>query len=89
MTTFFVRHQVEDYAQWRKTYDDFAEMRGTLGVTAASTYQALDDPNDVTVIHEFATPEAAKAFGASPELRDAMHNAGVVGAPTVWITDRD
>ena len=88
MTTLFVRHQVNDYATWRAAYDRFEATRARLGVEAASVYQAADDPRDLTVTHEFATLDAAQAFSASSELREAMHAAGVQGAPTVWFTTR-
>lgn len=88
MTTLFVRHQVNDYATWRAAYDEFAPTRAQLGVKAASVFQAAGDPLDLTVTHEFATLEAAEAFSGSPELREAMHAAGVKGAPTVWFTTR-
>ncbi len=58
------------------------------GVTAEAVYQAADDPNDVTVTHEFPTLEAAKAFAGSADLRAAMHDAGVQGAPTIWFARR-
>jgi len=88
MTTLFVRHQVADYAQWRKVYDGFAPTQKSLGVQDQAVYQAIDNPNDITVRHEFASLEAAQAFGSSPELGAAMHDAGVQGAPTVWFTTR-
>jgi hypothetical protein len=88
MTTLFVRHQVTDYAQWRRVYDAFAPTQKTLGVQDQAVYQTIENPNDVTVRHEFATLEAAQAFGGSPELRAAMHDAGVEGAPTIWFTTR-
>lgn len=88
MTTLFVRHQVEDYAKWRQVYDGFAPTQKALGVQDQAVYQAVGDPNDVTVRHEFASLEAAQAFGGSSELRAAMHDAGVAGAPTVWFTTR-
>jgi hypothetical protein len=88
MTTLFVRHQVNDYATWRAAYDEFGATRARLGVEAASVYQAADDPRDLTVTHDFATLDAAKAFSGSPELREAMHAAGVQGAPTLWFTTR-
>ena len=88
MTTLFVRHQVTDYAKWREAYDEFEATRARLGVEAASVYQAADDPRDLTVTHEFATLDAAQAFSDSPELREAMHAAGVQGAPTLWFTTR-
>jgi hypothetical protein len=88
MTTLFVRHQVADYAQWRQVYDGFAPTQKALGVQDQAVYQAIDNPNDITVRHEFATLEAAQAFGGSSELVSAMHDAGVQGPPTVWFTTR-
>jgi hypothetical protein len=88
MTTLFVRHQVADYAQWRQVYDGFAATQKALGVQDQAVYQAVDNLNDVTVRHEFATLEAARAFAGSSELGSAMHDAGVTGAPTVWFTSR-
>ena len=88
MATMFVRHQVADYSTWRQAYDSFAPTQKALGVEAAAVYQATDDPNDITVSHDFATPEAAQAFAGSAELHDAMVAAGVKGAPSVWLTNR-
>jgi hypothetical protein len=88
MTTLFVRHTVADYAAWRRIFDDFAPTQEALGVTDKAVYQAADNANDVTVTHEFATLEAAKAFAGSPKLKAAMHDAGVISAPTIWFTTR-
>jgi hypothetical protein len=88
VATLFVRHQAADYTAWRKVYDSFQPKARTLGVQSDAVYQATDNPNDITVIHEFATVEAAQAFAGSAELRAAMHDANVLGAPTVWFTNR-
>lgn len=88
MATLFVRHQVADYAAWRRVYDALGPTRQALGVTAQAVHQDVGNPNDITVTHEFATVEAAQAFAGSTELRTAMHDAGVQGAPTIWFTQR-
>jgi len=88
MTTLFVRHQAADYAAWRQVYDDFRPQARTLGVQADAVYQTAGNPNEITVTHDFATLESAQAFAASPALRGAMHDAGVVGAPTIWFAER-
>ena len=88
MVTMFVRHTVSDYKTWRKIYDDFAPIQKANGVEAQAVYQAADNPNDITVTHNFATREAAQAFVKSDELKKAMQKAGVVGAPTIWITNK-
>ncbi|MDI3565525.1 antibiotic biosynthesis monooxygenase [Bradyrhizobium sp. Arg816] len=88
MTTMFVRHTVSDYKTWRRAYDDFAPVQKAKGVTAEAVYRAVEDPNDITVTHEFSTIEAAQAFAESAELKNAMQNAGVAGAPTIWFTNK-
>ena len=88
MTTMFVRHQVTDFANWKKVYDGLAPTQKQHGVTADAVYQAADDPRDVTVTHEFATLAAAQSFAASEELHAAMQKAGVSGAPTIWFASR-
>jgi hypothetical protein len=88
MATLFVRHTASDYKAWRRVYDGFQLTARTLGVQSDAVYQAVDDPNDITVTHEFATLEAARAFAGSSQLREAMHDAGVVGAPNIWFANR-
>jgi len=51
-------------------------------------YQSVDNPNDVTVTHDFHSLEQAKAFAASPELKSAMEKSGVKGAPQIWYTTK-
>ena len=88
MATLFVRHTVADYAAWRRIFDDFAPTQKALGVTDTAVYQGADNANDITVTHDFATLEAAKAFAGSQELKAAMHDAGVSSAPSIWFTTR-
>ena len=88
MATMFVRHTVADAAAWRRIYDAFEPTRTALGVKGAAVYQGASDPNEITVTHEFASLEAAQAFAGSAELKAAMHDAGVVGAPTIWFAHR-
>jgi len=84
----FVRHEVSDYATWRKAYDAFQATATKMGSTARAVYQGTDDPNDVTAYHDFTSAEKAKAFAASAELKSAMQTAGVKGQPQIWFTKR-
>ena len=86
MVRMFIRHDVADYDAWKKGYDDFDETRRGMGVTGDAVYQAVDNPADVTVTHDFESADAATSFVSSQELKGAMENAGVVGQPQVWIT---
>ena len=88
MATLFFRHNVADYAAWRKVYDEIEPQRKPMGVTSHGVYQADGNPNDVTGYHEFDSMEHAKAFAGIDLLRDAMHRAGVQGTPDIWFAER-
>ena len=88
MATLFVRHDVADFATWKKAYDDFDAERQTMGVTGHGVYQLEGNPNHVTVYHHFDSMEAAKVFMANPRLGEVMAAAGVQGEPTVWFTTK-
>jgi len=80
---------VADYAKWRKAYNDFDTERRSMGVSGHGVYQLDGNPNDVTVYHEFASIDAAKAFAGNPRLKEVMLAAGVEGAPDIWIANKD
>ena len=81
MALMVVLHRVKDYAAWRNVYDEVAPVQKAGGVTAERVYRAKDDPNNVLVMHHFATMPEAVAFMENSEIRDAMTRAGVEGAP--------
>lgn len=87
MTNVFVRANVADYDSWRASYDAASDLRAAGGVQAAYVHRSIDDPNEITVSHIFASPEAARAFAGSPELKAAMQAGGVQGAPQFWFTE--
>jgi hypothetical protein len=88
MVRLFVRHTVSDYDAWRKVYDEFDAERRPMGVTDNAVFQSIDDPNDVTVSHDFAGADEARAFVSSDALRDAMQRAAVQGQPEIWFVTR-
>ena len=65
----YIHHEVTDYSAWRKVYDAFAGTQRKLGVTRKAVYQSVENPNDVTVTHDFKTKEKAKAFMSAPEVK--------------------
>lgn len=77
MTVTLVRHRVADYDAWRRVYDSVGEMQREAGVTDDAVYRAEDDPNTVLVLHRFGSPEEARSFLESDDLREAMQEAGV------------
>lgn len=86
MIRMFVRHPVADYANWKQHYDAFDDERKGMGVVGDAVLRAEDNPNEVTVWHDFDSLASAKQFSESPRLREVMSQAGVTGAPTIWFT---
>jgi quinol monooxygenase YgiN len=86
MATLFVKHTVTDYGNWKRVYDDLASVRKENGVTGASVHRSAEDPNTLIITHQFKDLNAAKAFANSEELKSAMADAGVQGAPEIWLS---
>jgi len=82
-TTLTVRHNIRDYAAWRKVYDELEPLRVQYGCTAKRVLRRSDDGNDLLVTHDFPSAEQAGGFAHDPALRAGMEQAGVVGAPQI------
>lgn len=76
-TIALVRHGVTDFDAWKKVYDGFAPIQAEHGVHAHQVLRSIENPNEVVVTHTFDSREAARAFFAMPELKDAMSQGGV------------
>ena len=87
MVRIYVRHNVKNYAKWRKMYDGFDAERPSMGVTGHAVYRSLAKRNEITVSHDFETAAKAKAFLNSARLKEVMKQAGVTGKPTVWLVE--
>ena len=79
--TAVIQHHVADYEVWRKAYDGFGDVQKAGGVTRQSVYRSTDDPNNVLVMHGFATTADAEKFLAGAELRDGKKQPAVLGQP--------
>jgi hypothetical protein len=51
-------------------------------------YRGAEDPNDVVVLFEVASVEKARTWVAGQDLKTAMQQAGVLGAPMIDFTDK-
>ena len=76
-TIALIRHRVADYDAWKNMYDGFAPTQAEHGVHAHQVLRSIENPNDVIVTHTFDSHEAARAFFAMPELKEAMSQGGV------------
>lgn len=75
--------QVEDYAKWQAGFEALDDLRRDNGEGDYRIFRADDDPNKVVVLIEWESLATPRAGLASPELHEAMRQAGVIGPPEV------
>ena len=78
-------HKVEDFAIWKKAFDEFSGMRKSSGERSFSVGTIHNEPNTAYVVNEWDSMEAHQAFLENPELADAMKAAGVLEPPNTII----
>jgi heme-degrading monooxygenase HmoA len=83
MATLSVHHKIADYSKWRAVYDSMDGLRRSFGMTGDRVFRAASDPLEITVHTEWPTPDQARAYATSPELKAGMQNAGVVSQPDI------
>ncbi len=83
MVHVLVRHKVADYNRWKEVFDSHLNTRKHAGETAFRIFHTVDDPREVVLFFDWESIEQARKFMNSDELRKAMQQAGVEGAPDV------
>jgi hypothetical protein len=85
MIKLIVQHPVQSFNDWHRAYKSFAEIRNRFKVRSDEVFQAVEDPNLVTVAHVFDSLTDAQTMLASEDLKTALAKAGVCGPPTIWM----
>ena len=80
MVTLIARHHVQDWDKWFTVYQEQRGMLSQMGVTREAALRSIDDGNDVIVVHEFESEEAANEFLKAtevPEMQEMLQASGV------------
>jgi hypothetical protein len=77
-----VRHDVKDYATWKRAFDGDQAARTKAGIIGHAINRHAKQPNTVIIYLQAETLDQLRAFTASPALKQTMRDAGVEGAPT-------
>lgn len=83
MITMYAHFKVQDYAIWRKVFDEGAPLRARSGCSGQQIFQSQSDPNELTILTEWKNVDQAKAYATSNDLKEGMKNAGVTSQPDV------
>jgi quinol monooxygenase YgiN len=87
MTYVFVRLSVEDLAKWKAVFEEAAGLRKNFGSMGVRAFSKADNPNEVTILGEYADKAKAMQMFQSQEFREATARAGVKGPPEVTFVD--
>jgi hypothetical protein len=88
MKTVILNHEVKNYSDWRKVFDEDEVNRTKAGFKISGVFQSDDNPNKITMIGEAPSVEALNVFMSNPALKATMEKGGVIGMPQVSILNR-
>lgn len=83
MTTTLVRVAFENFEEWKRVFEESAELRRAFGSQGVRIFRNADEPNEAIVIAEYESPDQARQLFQSSEYREAISRAGVTGRPEV------
>ena len=78
-----VRHEVSDFATWKRGFDADGDARLKAGVVGHAVNRSVKNPNVVVVYLQAESVDSLRAFAGRPELKAVMQAAGVIGAPDI------
>jgi hypothetical protein len=87
MVKMYIRHKVADFAKWKVAYDEHEPIRKQFGFIKSDVFVNSQNPTDVLSVHLNESKGQAVKFTESPNLREAMVKAGVVGVPEFDFTE--
>ena len=82
-----IQHKVANFTKWKVAYDSHDSIRHAHGLTNYILGRGTDNPNIVVIFLKMADVDKAKELVASPELKERMKKAGVLGMPTFTFLD--
>jgi heme-degrading monooxygenase HmoA len=87
MSYILVHHNCEDFAKWKKAFDNHSAMRAQYGSKGGKVFQSANNPNELFVLLEWDSLENLQKFAQSDTLKSGMQEAGVVGMPAIYFLD--
>ena len=77
MAFVVVRGRMEDFAGWRKRFDESAASRRSGGIKSEQVLRQSDDPQETLVLFEVDDVQKARQFLESEETRRRRQESGV------------
>ncbi len=84
-----IKHQVENFKEWKKLFDDSDGMRKLFGEKEVKIFRDTENENEVAILFDWDDPKKILEYAQSKELKMAMELAGVIDTPRIYISDED
>jgi len=85
MEYVLIIHEVEDYAAWKKIFDDAALIRKSAGELNFQVLKLDNNPNKIVHFSKWSSISNAKAFFESEKLVEIRKQAGVKAPEFIYL----
>ena len=81
------RHKVSDYKSWKKGFDKALSIRKAGGEKSFQIFKVNSDGDNLFLLFKWDSLEHARQYFDSPELKQAMKEAGVTEKPDIYFLE--
>lgn len=85
MKNVLIIHEVENYDNWKKIFDNASQIRKEAGELAYQVLKFEKDPNKIVHFSSWTSLENAKNFFESPKLIEIRKKAGVKSPEFIYL----
>ncbi len=85
MYYFTMRFQINNYDNFKKTFDSFEEERKSQGISTVKLLKNIEDSSQIFILFEAPSLEVIKERMGNTNLHKRWADAGMIGKPEVNI----
>ena len=85
MKYVLIIHEVNDYAVWKKIFDEAYGIRKEAGEISFQVLKYEDDPQKIVHFSKWSSLEKAKQFFQSPAIANIRNEAGVKSPEFIYL----
>lgn len=87
MQNVLIIHEVEDYAAWKKVFDNASSIRKDAGERKYQVLRYEHNPNKIVHFSTWTSLDNARAFFESPHLIQIRKEAGVKSPDFIYLIE--
>jgi len=87
MKYVLIIHEVNDYAVWKKRFDQAGDLRRSAGEIEFQLLKYADNPNKLVHFSKWQSLDQAKIFFESDKVKDIRKNLGVKAPEFIYLDE--